>query len=638
MKEETPILARLAPQALGDPSAAPAEIMVFPAGTHTINATQGGRPVTKQVIIGPDTAAAMQAALSTHTAKTDQRAYFDFDHDDTKASAWPKSFRWEPGSADKKAGVYAALEWSASGSAAVLGKDYRSFSPAFHIDDSVPARVTGAPLNMGGLVNSPAFRKQAPIWAREETTSAVPPTKQNNTMKDDETKQAEAAAAADAKKKETEALQAKETINALKTTVEALEAKDKARQKADAATAVADAVKRGALPAKDEAIQAKWKGLIESDPANAALLEAMPGSDLLKTVTAAGADIVVKAGAVEVLKAYNAAKTALDRAAIYAKDISPLFKPGFSMGPILASNSLGTLTSDLVTQRALSLLKLSFPFLFKISTDFTSENVAFGETVKTRLKGALTANAFVAGTGYGSNNATTTDVPVTINQHFGVPVTFNVNELGGTNRDLFAEQAEGMHYAIGKKVVDYLFTLITAANFTNHTDSKLSLFARSSLTAMAKALNGRGVAELGRFVLLNGDFFEKLGQDATLVQLAAFQKAEYITEYKLPPAAGFAPYEAASLPDNSEDLAGFAGTAESLALATRVPNDYAAALPGASNGVVSTVTNPDTGISVQLVQFVDHVKAEASARVALMFGAAKGNPSAGQRLVVLDES
>ena len=59
---------------------------------------------------------------------------------------------------------------------------------------------------------------------------------------------------------------------------------------------------------------------------------------------------------------------------------------------------------------------------------------------------SLTANAFVAGTGYGSNNATTTDVPVTINQHFGVPVTFNVNELGGTNRDLFAEQAEGMPF------------------------------------------------------------------------------------------------------------------------------------------------------------------------------------------------
>ena len=636
MKDAAPILARLAPQALGDPSAAPAEIMVFPAGTHTINATQGGRPVTKQVAVGPDTAAAMQAALSTHIATTNQRAYFDFDHDDTKASAWPKSFRWEPGSADKKAGVYAALDWSASGSAAVLGKDYRSFSPAFHIDDSVPARVTGAPLNMGGLVNSPAFRKQAPIWAREEPTSAVPPTQQNHTMTEDEKKQAEAAAAE--AKKNTEALQAKETINALKTTVEALEAKDKARQKADAATAVASAVKRGALPAKDETIQAKWRGLIEADPANAALLEAMPGSDLLKTVTPAGADIVVKAGAVEVLKAYNAAKTAIDRAAIYAKDIGPLFKPGFAMGPILASNSLGTLTSDLVTQRALSMLKLSFPFLFKISTDFTSENIAFGQTLKTRLKSALTANAFVAGTGYGSNNATTTDVPVTMNQHVGVPVTFNVNELGGTSRDLFGEQAEGMHYALGKKIVDYLFTLLTEANFANHTDSKLSLFARTSVTAMAKALNARGVAELGRFVLLNGDFFEKLGQDATLVQLAAFQKAEYITEYKLPPVAGFAPYEAASLPDNSEDLAGFAGTAESLALATRVPNDYAAALPGASNGVVSTVTNPDTGISVQLVQFVDHVKAEASARVALMFGAAKGNPSAGQRLVVLDES
>ncbi len=631
-----PILARLNPQVLAE-GTLPTEIMAFPAGTNTINASQSGKPITKTILVGPDTADAMNTALKAHLTASPQKPYFDFDHDDTRASAWPQSYRWEPGTSEKPAGVYAAVEWSASGSGAVLGKDYRSFSPAFHVDESKPARVIGAPLNMGGLVNAPAFRKQAPIWAADTdpTLSAALPLNPNqnpSTMTEAETQAAAAAANADA-------LKAKETVTALTTKVEALLAKETARVKSDAATKVAAAVKRGALPAKDETIQAKWRGLIEADASHGELLDSMAGSGLLNNVTSPGGHIVVKAGAVEVLKAYSEAKTSLDRAAIYAKDISPLFSEGgFSLGPILAANSLGTLSTSLVVQRALTLLKFSYPWLQKITTDFSPENAAFNQAIITRLKGALVANAFVAGTGYGANNAGTTDVSVTLNQHVGVPVTFNVNELASTTRDLFGEQAEGMHYAIGTKIVDYLFTLLTAANFTNHTDSKLSLFNRSKMTAMAKALGNRKVGQMGRFTLLNPDFFEKLGQDSSLVQLAAYQKPEYLTEYRLPRVAGFDPFEAQSLPANAEDLAGFSGTSESLALVTRVPNDYAAALPGASNGTVSTVTNIDTGISVQLVQFVDHVKAEANARVALMFGAAKGNPACGERLVVLAEA
>jgi hypothetical protein len=65
-----------------------------------------------------------------------------------------------------------------------------------------------------------------------------------------------------------------------------------------------------------------------------------------------------------------------------------------------------------------------------------------------------------------------------------------------------------------------------------------------------------------------------------------------------------------------------------------VPNDYTLALPGASNGNVSVVTNPDTGISVQLVQYVDHNLAAATARVATMYGVAVGNPAVARRLAL----
>jgi hypothetical protein len=632
-----PLLARLVPLTLADASAAPGEIMVFPAGKHTINATRAGKPVTKTIMVGPDTAAAMQAALAAHIEAAEQKPYFDFDHDDTKASAWPTSYRWEPGTAGKPAGVYAQVEWSASGAAAVLGKDYRSFSPAFHIDEASPARVVGAPLNMGGLVNSPAFRRQAPIWAKgADELSAATPDQENQDiiiMNEDEKKKAEAAAAA----LESQALQAKEN-NALKTKVEALEAKataleakEKERIKLDAKAAVDTAVARGALAPKDEALQAKWRGLIESDPKHLELLNTLPGRDLTQQVTSSGGHIQAKAGVVEVLKGYQSEKDAQKRGAIFAKDLAPHFTAGFQLGPILAANSLGTLAGELVVQRSLSFLRTNYPFLFAITTDFSGENAAFDQTVKTRLKGALTANAFVAGTGYGSNNASTTDVPITINRHFGVPVTFNVNELASTRRDLFGEQAEAMHSALADEMVDDLLALITPANFPNSTVSTLNNFARTTMTTVAKELSIRKVPSMGRMALLNPDFFAKLQNDTTIVQLAAFRQPELITEYQLPKVSGLQPYESISLP-STNDLAGFACTPEALAIATRLPNDYAQALPGASNGVVTSIFNEPTGITVQLVQFVDHVKAEATARVALMWGVAKGNPATGERI------
>jgi hypothetical protein len=101
----------------------------------------------------------------------------------------------------------------------------------------------------------------------------------------------------------------------------------------------------------------------------------------------------------------------------------------------------------------------------------------------------------------------------------------------------------------------------------------------------------------------------------------------------LPPIKNIQPFEVFNLP-TAETLTGFAGSAEALALATRVPNDYSQLMPDVNGGgVVQIVTNPDTGISVMLVRYVDHKLAEAAWRLALMWGAAKGNPSSGQRLV-----
>ena len=68
-----------------------------------------------------------------------------------------------------------------------------------------------------------------------------------------------------------------------------------------------------------------------------------------------------------------------------------------------------------------------------------------------------------------------------------------------------------------------------------------------------------------------------------------------------------------------------------LVIQSRVPNDYTTILgPSSSYGQVMVVTNPDTGVSVLLVQYVAHQGGYAAWRIAGMWGSAAGNEKGGQ--------
>lgn len=667
----------------------PKEVVWMPKGDHEISAGTMTGGSWAGMVRCDELGASVVIASYQRVLANDLKVWLDRNHDDGEATAWVRGFSWDPAR-----GIVADVEWTPLGEQLLREKRFYSFSPTFWVDWE-SGRVAGLVEGhaAGGLVNAPAFGAAMPALiaarlagAEKSNVNPAPDgpsginAKNTNMNKlliqilaalgvqvpDNATEQQLAALVAEHAPKAQNAitaaaevatlkqqlteLQAKaktpeevEAIKTLKGQVDALMAAAKSQRKANAEALVAKAVERGALKADDTAIQAQWVGLIESDEKNAQLLASLPGKPTAQSVVVA-ADVtqrnsadrfqVLNASLVDSLKAYAEKKSASERSAIYAASISPVLRDRNrpALGPILAANSLGSIAGDLIVQRALTLLKLSFPELNVISTDFSAESVKFGQDVISRIKTVPAVSNYVAGTGYTTGDAVTTDVPVTIDQHKGVEISFNANELASTDRDIFGEQSEGAHYSLGKAFVDAIYAVITVANFANETVSAVGDFDRSKMQLLRKALNGRGVPKLGRFALLNPDFADKLGNDSSLVSLATFQRPEIITEGMLPRVSGFQPYEVENLP-SAESLVGFSGTADSLVIATRVPSDYTIALPGASNGAVSTITNPDTGITVQLVQFVDHKKAASYWRIAVTFGAAKGNGLAGQRLV-----
>lgn len=338
---------------------------------------------------------------------------------------------------------------------------------------------------------------------------------------------------------------------------------------------------------------------------------------------------------IAVLNAFGAEKDPKKRAAIYAKEIRPRLREGDDM-PILAANDAGTLSGTLVTQRTLELLKLIFPDLFRHTTDFSDAPGHYGQVITTRIIGVPSVKTYNTTTGYAQSDVTDTDVSITLDSHKYVQITFDANTLSGTVRQLFDEHAPAAAYALAKDMVDSLYAKILAANFTTTpVTQSVATFTRSDVIDLGTklTLNGAPMGPRNRSLLLYSTYFGQLAKDSGIITLSAFRRPEIIEEAQLPDVHGFSVIDAPNLPGNSENLVGFAHSRSALAIATRLPNDYSAVLPGASHGKVITVTDPDLGLSVMQVQYVNHDLGFAIQRIALMYGVANAQDKAGVRLI-----
>jgi hypothetical protein len=683
-------------------AAASNEIVFLPVGLHAIKPVSGGigRPI--KVMIDPRTAGEIERQRGEIQTRTGKRVYFDFNHEDGPASFWPESFTWRA-----KEGVVAKGEWSASGKRAVEGKDFRAFSPVFHVDDKRkdPARVVcceQASPNMGGLVNDPAF-SNLPLWAKNDG-SPVAALEQPANNKGENKMTAEEIARLQAEKKELEAkvenltaLAAKESEDdTVKSQLEAasadlrarnaeleveeLKAKNQAqdtiirkRNEIEADNHIKAAIKRGAVLPKDLKMQQELKTKATADPSFNDIIDRMQGrgNGLEGRVTAGGGGPISIRNE-DPFNVYTQFARALSNS-IHAKsreekvncgnEFSALYAATFKqteknaeqrtrllgthkslieeaiMAADVTDANLGTLAGTLVTQRTLELLKFIFPPLVRFTTDFSDQPATYNQNIITRIITIPAVVTYSTATGWADVVTTTTDVSITINNHRGIPITFNENMLASTMRQLFNEFAEASAYALAKDLVDSIYTRLTDANFTNNTVSTSAAFNRAAVIDIGVALTTRGVP-LGignRTMLLWPAAFGNLEKDTTIGQYATNVPMPTIITEGITPESAFAIkvesfniYSAPNMPSNNANLVGFAGSKSALCIVTRTPNDYTTANPGSSYGNVQMVTDPDIGITVMQTQYVNHTLGTATSRIALMYGTAPGQTAAGQ--------
>jgi hypothetical protein len=300
------------------------------------------------------------------------------------------------------------------------------------------------------------------------------------------------------------------------------------------------------------------------------------------------------------------------------------------------ANSFGTLSGELILQRALTLTFLKFPALKSISMGFQEldgrvENALLNQNVKTRLLALPTVNNF----GTGPSDITTTDVTITLNQKKEIHHQFTLAEYNATDRNLVDEQAMPIAIALAKHIVGSVAALWLNANYSRKITVASGWSYLNTLLALKSDLDTNGVPEGNRFFTMTSAVEVALLDDSLIV--AALNNplnANAIATGKLPAVSGLQMAPFYGLPGNGENLVGFAGTPDATAYAARAPKNPEELLPGAKfPGVLNYVEDPMTGFRVMVNQWVDPDTLAVNNRLVWLQGYAVGNANNGTRLV-----
>ena len=297
------------------------------------------------------------------------------------------------------------------------------------------------------------------------------------------------------------------------------------------------------------------------------------------------------------------------------------------------ANTLGTVSSSLIIQTALSLVYTKRPALRRFGMSFTnpdgSNEAKLDQAVISRIKSIPAVGTFAdAAVGH-----VTTDVSVTIDAHKQILHTFTADELAATDRNYVQEAAEPLAVAIGNHIVDYLAALITAANFPNKTTVPAGWGYTNTLVPVRQKLVERGVPDFNRYFFGNCDVYSALLTDPLVIAaLNNPSNGDAIRTGRLPDVAGMALDEYPALPTGGNQV-GFAGVPDALVYAGRVERDPKSVLPSANfPGNFGRVTDPLSGFTVTVCEWIG-TDLTANVRVSWYEGRAVGNANNGERLV-----
>lgn len=291
------------------------------------------------------------------------------------------------------------------------------------------------------------------------------------------------------------------------------------------------------------------------------------------------------------------------------------------------SNTLQNISMAEISQKSLETLVNALPALSVFSTDFSADIANAGESVTTHLAGQPTSAAITGGYAAAAQDASLTSRTVNMGTPEGFVIGFNDTEWSKSNINLMDRFIKPGINAVAAGMIAKVLNLVTAANFAN-AKTFTAKFDSDALADLGEQLTTQKVGT-ERGAVLKPALYTKLLKDSAVKNASAYNGDGAIKYGKIDQLSGFSPIiQYNAMPAG---LDGFAGGKEGLIIAARVP-----ATPANFPGEIDTVSDPDSGLSIQIRKWYSADLGKYFLAMVIMCGAAVGNAAQLCRIVYQD--
>lgn len=294
-----------------------------------------------------------------------------------------------------------------------------------------------------------------------------------------------------------------------------------------------------------------------------------------------------------------------------------------------------TIDSDLnlttIAQSALNAFVSRLTPLRAFSTNFSSEFIEKKEKVEVPYYPlAAEAKDFTHATGYEDENSEVDAKELAINKH--KYVIWNLTDTEMANSPVIELERFGMQkgFSLAKKVLQDVFSIVLAANFGAPAfTGSASGFDSDDVIDIEGACNTADMPEEMRSLIVSNAYNTALLKDGSIKNALNFGNNQAITTGKVPNILGFDYYRSNLIPGNGENLVGMAVYPSAILIAMRV------LAPHKSNkySIVDVVTDPETGITIQILEWYDETHRVVKRVMECNYGYAVGESAALKRLV-----
>ena len=294
------------------------------------------------------------------------------------------------------------------------------------------------------------------------------------------------------------------------------------------------------------------------------------------------------------------------------------------------ANTITDLKDVRISQNALLPWMETLLPLSAFSTNFSPDAADKLDTVKVPVIGAPSASSDYAGDYTANADSEASSVAVTLDRHKYKTVHLTAKEAATTSIPLLEKLVMTAAQQLAIDVMSDIFTSITAANFGTPAIPAIAAedFGYKTIIKIREACAAAKMPQDSRALVLDNSYFSALLADDIVAKSFITPLAQQgVVEAKVNRIAGFNVFETGCVPDNGENLVGFAAHPSSLAIAMRYLT------PIANYDEAGAVTDPVTGLTFGYLRYTDTKSNKVYITLEALYGFKVVRPAGLQRIV-----